>query len=131
MIAAAVRLEVVAVRDVDRARRPLVRVEYQHAVGVGDQQRAHVFGIDRTVEQQPLAQRRRLRQQCGIVHGFHHAPDRQFVDLQVARDAAFQRQRQVGRGLAGIVQCIPAHLHQGERTKGRDHADQDKAGGHD
>ncbi|MCY1515833.1 hypothetical protein D9M68_504350 [compost metagenome] len=107
-----VGLEVVAVGKVYGARRPFVRIEHEIAAGIGGQQRAHVLGVDRTVEQHALAQGGRQLHHFRVLHGIGDPGDGELVDMQVARDAALQRESEVGRGFAGAGQGGAAHLGQ-------------------
>ena len=88
----AMDLEIVAIARVDTAGRLRLGVDHHVPRLIENQQRAHVFGRRRAVEQHHPAQVRRQLAHARMLKALHDRLQRQVVDLKVARGVTLHQQ---------------------------------------
>ncbi|CAM2147732.1 hypothetical protein PT2222_10273 [Paraburkholderia tropica] len=119
--------EVVAVRDVDLARRRSARVENHVAGLVRHENHAQMLRRGRAVEQHVLADIVGQFGDARIAERVDHGLQGQLVDLQIARRIALEQQRHVVRGGARARERVFAHLRHDPARHRRKHGGQHDA----
>lgn len=120
--------EIVAIREVRDGRRMReVRVEHDVAVLVHHGDRAEVLAGGRAVEQHLGAYRGIERHDARIVHAVDDRLQRQVVELDVARDVAFEQQHEIVCVVDRMQVCVPVRLVQHACAKQPDQREQQHA----
>ena len=102
--------EVVAVAEIALPRGRCARIDNDVAVRVHHEDRPEKFAGGRAVEQQPVALARRQGHQFGVGNAVDDVLQRQIVELDIARDIAFDQQHQVACIFYRMVICIAPRL---------------------